>query len=127
MDYDALVKILESYDNPLIKTDSQPAEFNNYLKKIYHKRFHTVEAKVHKDLMMAQLQTRVLMTQLKISDTRVKLFKEMSGYRKGKRAGDNLVDALALACYEPIVPLDNSPPARITSIGPPVTKFPWFP
>jgi hypothetical protein len=127
VDFDRLEAICALYPDSLIKVDSQPDEFITQFKKVHKGPFHKVDAKIHKDMMMSQFQARVLMTQLKIPDIFVDLYKEGVRYHPKKRAGDNRIDSAAIACYEPVVPYNDKPPFKMIIIGPSSNhkKFPW--
>ena len=96
-----IAQLLEQYKPNLVKADSMPAEFRGRIEQHTKVKLIYVEAKVHKDAMLTQMQRRVRLHELIIPDIFVDLIKELERYKKGKRAGDNRVDSLCLSCYEP--------------------------
>ena len=44
---------------------------------------------------------------LEIPLSEIMLVTQLKKYRRGKRTGDDLVDALAFSCYEPAEPLES--------------------
>lgn len=103
-----MARVLEGFwhNTTIVKADSMPVEFRGKIEQ-YNPRLkiHYIDSKAHKDLMLTQLQKRIRLHELTIPNMFIPLIKELERYKKGKRAGDNRVDALALSCYEPATPL----------------------
>lgn len=116
-DFDAeeAAKLIEGFPNALVKADSMPVEFIPKLQQYTKVKIFPVDSHYSKDPMMAQLQHRIRgpASELVIPDIFIKLKLELGLYRKGKRAGDNRVDALAIACYEPATPFKTRPVAKV--------------
>ena len=108
-----IAKLLEDYKPNLVKADSMPAEFRGRIEQHTKVKIVYVESRVHKDGMLTQMQRRVRLHELIIPDLFVDLIKELERYKKGKRAGDNRVDSLALSCYEPSTPFNVRPKAKV--------------
>lgn len=109
--------LINSFKPAFVKADSMPKEFIKNLQPYCKQKIYPIDAKIHKDWMLEQLQSRVRLHQLVIPHSYfVELVQELKRYHKGKRAGDNRVDSLALSCYEPETPLAEEGP-RVVSIN----------
>jgi len=97
----------------LVKADAKPAEYKGHVEKHTKTPVFYIEAPMHKDAMLSQLQRKVRQHQLEIGQDQKGVIIQMRKYRKGKRTGDDFIDALALSCYEPAEPLRSKPPASI--------------
>ena len=116
-DAEELGGLLKSFKPAFIKADSMPKEFQGKIEPYCHQKIYYIDAKVHKDWMLAQLQARTRLHQLVIPHSYfIDLVQELKRYHKGKRAGDNRVDSLALSTYEPDTELCKETP-RIISIN----------
>ncbi len=102
-----LVDILSKFPSAIVKADSKPVEYKEYMDRNYPKlKIHYLDGVQHKDQELEQLQRHIVQHSLELSD--MDIFKQLCIYKKGMRTGD-LVDSLALACYEPNIPLKNKP------------------
>jgi len=117
-----IVKLLGEHKPLLVKADSLPIEYRGKVDKytripIYYidcaKRETTSEGKLisAKEHMMGQLQKKNREHHLIISQIFVDLIMELRKYKPNMDRGDDRVDSLALANYEP------SEPLRVTPIG----------
>ena len=100
------------------KADSKPSQFQGWVEKFTKRKIHYIDASdtevvdgkeiTHKAHMLGQLLRRVKEHQLVLAiPACAELVEEMKAYRRHMRDGDDRVDALALACYEPSTPLVN--------------------
>ena len=95
-----IAEIINKYNPNIIKADSMPIEFRGKLEVYVKNKIHYIPAQRCKEEMLGQLKFKIRSHQLEIDDKEVDLIKELKRYRKGKRSGDNRVDALALSIYE---------------------------
>ena len=111
-----VAQILNTYKPEVNKADAAPKEYQRQVEKHTKRRICYIEAGAndvvdgkeitHKAHMLGQLLRRVKEHQLILPYPLTKaLVDQMRVYRKGMRDGDDIVDALALACYEPSTPL----------------------
>jgi hypothetical protein len=111
-----IAKILNTYKPEIIKADSKPVEYKGQIEKHTKRRIVYVDAGANdvvdgkeitnKAHMYGQLLRRVREHQLILPYPYTKpILDQMRVYRKNMRDGDDIVDALALACYEPSIPL----------------------
>lgn len=112
VDFEDMANCLRGFRG-VIKADSKPAEFKGKLEQYIKARIYYLDMVQHKDPMMTQLQSKVRMHQLVIPDCFADLVRELVTYRKGKRAGDNRVDSLAISCYEPKEGLGLQTPNKV--------------
>lgn len=101
-----MAKIIEEHGAALVKADAQPSDYKHKLDKFTQIPIYYIESKMHKDAMLSQLQRKIRQHTLEIPLKYFKLIEQLRKYRRGKRTGDDLVDALAFSCYEPAEPLD---------------------
>jgi hypothetical protein len=97
-----------------IKADSRPAEFKGKLEQyLPDTKIYYLDMVFHKEHCITQLQTRIRMHQLTIPDIDGfrPLVKELRVYKLHKQTNDNLVDSLAISCYEPKEPLKSQAPS----------------
>lgn len=102
-------QLLTEWSPNLVKADDKPAEYQHKIESYTKVKIHYLAAPMHKEAIISQLQRRVRQHQLIIPDHFTNIILELRKYRRGKRTGDDLVDALALACYEPATPLSSKP------------------
>lgn len=111
-----IAKLLNLYQPLINKADSKPVDYQHLVEKYTRRRIYYIDASditivdgkeiTHKAHMLGQLLRRVKEHQLILPYPYCKdLIEEMRVYRRGMKEGDDLVDALALACYEPSTPL----------------------
>jgi hypothetical protein len=131
VDFTDLANSLRGFSGT-IKADSKPPEFKGKLEQcLKGVHIHYLDMLFHKEACITQLQTKVRMHQLIIPDGDfVDLIREMVNYRRGKRAGDNRVDSLAISCYEPKDALEKPMCGRVTFPDPykrltPGERFVW--
>jgi hypothetical protein len=91
----------------MVKADDKPAEYQHKVEPFTKVHIHYLSAPMHKEAIISQMQRRVRQHQLIIPDHFTNIILELRKYKRGKRTGDDLVDALALACYEPATPLSK--------------------
>lgn len=110
----ALLKDFRENSGPgfVVKMDSKPAEYKGWIERFIQVcgiPIHYIDAALmgHKDQMLGQLERKVREHQLIIPSCFVELIVQMKKYRRGMQTGDDYVDALALSCYEPVVPLGS--------------------
>lgn len=107
-----ITETLRKYEVKIVKADSKPAEYQKIVgKKLGSVPVMYVDAAFNKDKMLGQLQRHIQQHTIEIDQSQVKLILELKKYRKGKRAGDDRVDSLALSCYE--VPYKTKPEVRV--------------
>jgi len=95
-----LVALIKSYPDAIIKADSKPPEYPEYLKAHYpNVKIFYLDGLFHKDSELEQLARHVNQHTLEISREQGDLITQLNLYRKGMRTGD-LCDSLAIACYE---------------------------
>jgi len=102
-------QLIEEWNPSLVKADDKPAEYQHKIEPYTKHKIHYLSAPMHKEAIISQMQRRVRMHQLIIPDHFTNIILELRKYHRGKRCGDDIVDALALACYEPAVPLSTKP------------------
>ena len=102
-------KLIDNWSGAIVKIDFRPTYFTPEIQKYTKTKLHPIDAVFTKDEQLAQLQRHIKQHTLEIPDCQPALIVQLRAYRKGKRAGDDLVDSLALACYSPTVPLTNKP------------------
>ena len=114
VDFEGIADCLRGFRG-LIKADSKPPEFKGKLEQYLGKGIiiHYLDMVQHKEPLITQLQTKVRMHQLAIPDIFADLVRELVTYRRGKRAGDNRVDSLAISCYEPKEGLGPETPSKV--------------
>lgn len=111
-----IAKILNIYQPLINKADSKPPEYQHKVELHTRRKIHYIDASdidivdgkevTHKAHMLGQLLRRVKEHQLILPFPYCKpIIDQMRVYRKKMRDGDDRVDALALACYEPSTPL----------------------
>lgn len=99
--YKEIKNICERYKVTIIKADNKPPEYPKFLgKKLGSIPIVYLDMTFHKAPMLGQLVRRVRQGYLEISTKQVALIIQLKKYRKKKRAGDDLVDSLAMSCYE---------------------------
>jgi len=119
-----IAKLLDEHNPILIKVDDKPVEYRGKVEKFTRKKIHYIDASRRetdiagrlmtcKDHMMGQLQRKNREHHLIISQKFVDLIIQMRKYRRGMDRGNDLVDGLALACYEPSEPFQVKPIGRI--------------
>ena len=101
-----MADIIEEQGVALVKADSQPESYKHQLEKFTKIPVYYIVSKMHKDAMLSQLQSKIRQHALEIPANEVLLVEQLRKYRRGKRTGDDLVDALAFSCYEPAEPLE---------------------
>lgn len=85
-----------------VKGDSKPPQYKRWFEQYAMGKIHFIDLALgHKDQMMGQLQRKVREHNLILSTTFPDVIIQMKKYRLGMREGDDLVDSLALSCYEP--------------------------
>lgn len=91
----------------LVKMDSKPADYKGWIERYTKVKVNYIDAALmgNKDQMMGQIQRKVREHQLIVPACFMELILQMKKYRRGMQVGDDYVDALALSCYEPVVPL----------------------
>jgi len=100
-----MARTMEKYGVTLVKADSHPPEYKHQLEKHTKIPIYYIEANVNKDAMLTQLGRKIRQHQLEIPASALGLIHQLRRYRRKMRTGDDLVDALALAIYEPAEPL----------------------
>jgi len=112
-----LRRLVNIYRPTVIKMDSRPKEFKEYFKRAMS-NIKFVDAALSeevkdeegnatwttvKEQMLGQLQRHIKMGTIEIPNCFVDLIIQLRRYRKGMFHGDDLVDALALSIYEPVL------------------------
>jgi hypothetical protein len=114
-----LAAIIHKYDRieekPRVYADSKPIKFRGWLE---HQRVTVdyVDMLQHKEFMYAQLQDIFKTNHIRIPDSFKNLILELKKYHPHKRTGDDWVDALAMACYQPQTPLGKHQYGRAVAI-----------
>jgi len=108
---DEMADVIKRYEiyRPLVKADSRPKEFQYKIEQFWKGKIFYIDASYEKKLMVSQLQRRIrIHSELIIPDCFTELVVELKKYHPKKRTGDDLVDALMIACYEPAIPFKIS-------------------
>jgi hypothetical protein len=114
-----IAKLLDSYNPKYTKVDSKAGmgvPVKGQIEKYTRKHIDYIDASIkvadengewtsHKEQMMGQLLRTIREHQIIIPICFVELITQLRKYRRNMQIGDDIVDALALACYNPIVPL----------------------
>jgi hypothetical protein len=109
-----IAEILDRFNPVIIKADAKPDGCIAILNKFTKRKIHSIDAaQGHKEPMLGQLQKKVQTHELRIPEAQITLITQMRKYRRGLRTGDDQVDALALSCYEPAVPLSQKKTVRV--------------
>lgn len=104
-----IAKIINTYKPNIIKADANPPEYQGHVEKYTHYKINYLPGKMHKGAMMAQLQRNVRRHLLEIPENRLDILLQFRKYRKGKRTGDDLVDSIAFASYQPATLIVGKP------------------
>jgi hypothetical protein len=105
-----MAHLIEKHGVTLVKADAQPSDYKHKLEKFTKVPVYYIESNMHKDAMLSQLQRKIRQHTLELSmgdHSSVTLIAQLRKYRRGKRTGDDLVDALAFSCYDPAIPLES--------------------
>jgi len=109
-------KIINSFSPCTVKADAKPEHYKGKIEKYTKTRIHYIYAPEHKAMMDEQLVRIVREHRLTVSSSQKDLIIQMRKAKKNKRTGMDLVDALALACYEPSVPFSKQVKPNVTII-----------
>ena len=116
-----IAKFLDSYDVRYTKVDSKAGigvQVKGQLEKYTRKHITYIDANVkianelgewtsNKEQMMGQLLRTIREHQLIIPLCFTEAIIQLKKYRRNMQTGDDIVDAIALACYNPLIPLSD--------------------
>jgi hypothetical protein len=119
-----IAQLLEQHNPTLIKADSRPVDCQGIIEKYTRRKINYINTSLEekdeegklmsvRQNMYGQLQRKWNKHYLIISERFVDTIVQVKRFRMGMKRGDDYVDSLALACYEPSVPLDRIVQGRV--------------
>jgi hypothetical protein len=133
-------KLIVTHAPKFIKADSKPKHNRGQIEKFCRKRIDYIDAglevhvtddgdkevwSTHKEQMLGQLQRKVREHNLiiPIYPFTEGLITELRKYRRKMTTGDDIVDATALSCYQPVIPLGSTTAGCVYFSKPESKKF----
>ena len=129
-----IASLLELHKPYLFKIDSKPPHYKAHIQKYTRRSIYQIDAskKVeiegedeptnHKKQMVGQFRRKLMEKNLIVPNPELcgeqkeifkKFIDQLRVYRFGMRDGDDIIDAVLLACYEPVEPLGSQTGGRV--------------